>query len=286
MNFTRRDTLILAAAASALSLCGIATANAAEGDMIDVAKLMAPAGDLADHVLGSDTAPVTVIEYASPTCPHCAAFSNNVKPAFIEAYVITGKVKYIARPFVRNVLDAAVFMLAEASGPTNYHNVVSTYFRTQTQWATSEQPRDAILEIAKQLGFTQESFDAALTNQALFTGMEAVREQALNEFGLAGTPTFYINGKTLSGDKTLEQLAAEIDPLIPADFVASTDNAVPASVPPETPLPVETAPGTVPAASPVAPEATAPAAPAAPAPATPAPAPAPAAPAPAAPAAQ
>lgn len=232
MNFTRRDTLILAAAASALSLCGVATASAAEGDTVDIAKLMAPAGDVADHVQGSDTAPVTVIEYASPTCPHCAAFSNDVLPAFVDAYVDTGKVKFITRPFVRNVLDAAVFMLAEASGPTNYHNVLSTYFKTQNTWATSQTPRDAILEIAKQLGFTQETFDAALTNQALFTGMEALREQALSEFGLSGTPTFYVNGKTLTGDKTLEQLAAEIDPLVPADFVATDGAAAPAAAAP------------------------------------------------------
>jgi protein-disulfide isomerase len=229
VNFTRRDTLILAAAASALSLCGVATASAADGDMVDVAKLMAPAGDYVDHAQGSDTAPVTVIEYASPTCPHCAAFAVNVAPSFIEAYVNTGKVKFITRPFVRNVLDAAVFMLAEAAGPTNYHNVLTTFFKTQETWAASEAPRDAILEIAKQLGFTQETFDAALTNQALFTGMEAVREQALNDFGLAGTPTFYVNGKTLSGDKSLEQLAAEIDPLVPADFVATPAAAAPAA---------------------------------------------------------
>ena len=229
MKFNRRDTLILAAAASALSLCGVATASAAEGDMVDVAKLMAPAGGHVDHVQGSDTAPVTVIEYASPTCPHCAAFSNDVLPAFMAAYVDTGKVKLITRPFVRNVLDAAVFMLAEAAGPTNYHNVLSTFFKTQNIWAPSQTPRDAILEIAKQLGFTQETFDAALTNQALFTAMEAVREQALSEFGLAGTPTFYVNGKTLSGDKTLEQLAAEIDPLVPADFVATEVSATPAA---------------------------------------------------------
>ena len=247
MKFTRRETLILAAAASALSLCGVATASAAEGDMIDVAKLMAPAGGIADHVQGSEDAPVTVIEYASPTCPHCADFSNNVLPSFVEAYVNTGKVRLISRPFVRNVLDAAVFMLAEASGPTNYHNVVATYFKTQNTWAASQTPRDAILEIAKQLGFTQETFDAALTNQALFTGMEAVREQALGEFGLAGTPTFYVNGKTLSGDKTLEQLAAEIDPLVPADFVASTPAApvAPAAVPAaETPAATAPAPAT------------------------------------------
>ena len=232
MKLNRRDTLILAAAASAMSLCGVATASAADGDVIDVAKLMAPAGEVADHVQGSETAPVTVIEYASPTCPHCAAFSNDVLPAFMEAYVDTGKVRFITRPFVRNVLDAAVFMLAEAAGPTNYHNVLATYFKTQNTWATSQTPRDAILEIAKQLGFTQETFDAALTNQALFTGMEALREQALNDFGLAGTPTFYVNGKTLTGDKTLEQLAAEIDPLIPADFVATdAAAAAPAAAP-------------------------------------------------------
>lgn len=220
MNFTRRETLVLAAAATALSLCGVGAANAADGDMIDIAKLMAPAGGMVDHVQGNPDAPVTFIEYASPTCPHCATFATTVLPTLIEQYVDTGKVKLIVRPFVRNVLDAAVFMLAEAAGPTNHHNVLQTFFKTQNTWAASPAPRDAILEIAKQLGFTQESFDAALTNQELFTGMEAMREQALNEFGLTGTPTFYVNGKTLTGDKTLEQISAEIDPLIPADFVA------------------------------------------------------------------
>ena len=215
MKFTRRDTLVLAAAASALSFCGVAPALAADGDTVDMAKLMAPTG-FTDKPIGSADAPVTVIEYASPTCPHCAAFSNDTLEPFKAAYIDTGHVKFILRPFVRNVLDAAVFMLAEAAGETNYHNVIATYFKTQQTWGTSAKPRDAILEIAKQLGFTQETFDAALTNQALFTGMESLREQALNEFGLAGTPTFYINGKTLSGDKSLEQLAAEIDPLLPA----------------------------------------------------------------------
>lgn len=221
MNFNRRETLILAAAASALSLCGLTSAQAAEGDVVDAAKLMAPAGDIADKVLGNTDAPVTVIEYASPTCPHCATFHNTVYEPFKADYVDTGKVKFILRPFVRNVLDAAIFMLAEAAGETNYHNVIGTYFKTQGEWGVSETPRDAIFTIATQLGFTKESFDAALTNQALFTGMEAMRDQALNEFGLQGTPTFYVNGKTLSGDKTLEQMAAEIDPLVPADFVTS-----------------------------------------------------------------
>ena len=122
MKFTRRDTLMLAAAASALSLCGVATASAAEGDMIAVDKLMAPAGDYVDHVEGSETAPVTVIEYASPTCPHCAAFSNDVLPAFMEAYVDTGKVRFITRPFVRNV--AAQFDAYLARDTARYSKAV------------------------------------------------------------------------------------------------------------------------------------------------------------------
>lgn len=213
MKFTRRETLILAAAASALSVTGIGSAQAADGDVIDQAKLLAPDG-LADKVLGSPDAKVTVIEYASPTCPHCAIFSNDTYPEFKKQYIDTGKVKFILRPFVRNVLDAVVFLLAEAAGDDQYHNVIETFFKTQDQWAVSDKPRDAILVIAKQLGFTDESFEAALTNQDLFKGMETLRDQAINDFKLEGTPTFYINGKKLSGEKTIEQMAAEIDPLL------------------------------------------------------------------------
>ncbi|GHA38640.1 hypothetical protein GCM10007989_37980 [Devosia pacifica] len=232
--------------------------------MIDVARLMAPAGGVVDHVQGSERAPVTVIEYASPTCPHCATFSNEVLPALVEQYVDTGKIKLIVRPFVRNVLDAAVFMLAKAAGPTNFHNVLATYFRTQTDWATSETPRDAIFEIATQLGFTQATFDAALTDQELFTGMEALREQALNEFGLSGTPTFYVNGKTLTGNKTIDQFAAEIDPLVPADFVSTSAGAAPAAETPDATVEPTTggAPPTGGTMTPTSPDAVAPTEPA------------------------
>jgi protein-disulfide isomerase len=220
VKFTRRDTMILAASAAIASYYGLGSAAAQEGTTKDVAKLATVA--IPDRPLGSETAPVTIIEYASPTCPHCATFHNNVYPAFKAEYIDTGKVKFLLRPFVRNVLDAVVFMLAEAAGEGQYHNTVETYFKTQGQWSTSETPRDAILAIAKQLGFTDASFDAALTNQELFAAMETMREQALNEFNLQGTPTFYVNGKQLTGDKTLDQLKAEIDPLVPADFVPAT----------------------------------------------------------------
>jgi len=212
LTITRRDTLILAASASIARIYGLGPAQAQEGSSHDVAKLADVA--LPDRTLGEADANVTVIEYASPTCPHCAAFHNNVFPQFRAEYIDTGKVKFILRPFVRNVLDAVVFMLAEAAGEEQYHAVLETFFKTQDQWGTSDTPRDAILAIAKQLGFTDESFEAALTNQELFAAMETMREQALEEFRLEGTPTFYINGKQLTGDKTLEELKVEIDPLL------------------------------------------------------------------------
>jgi protein-disulfide isomerase len=213
VNFSRRDTLVLAAAASAAGLSGVGAAQAQENVTIDVAKLMAPAG-MTDHVLGSPDAKVTVIEYASPTCPHCALFHNTIYPEFKTQYIDSGKVKFILRPFVRNVLDAVVFMLAEASGEAGYHNVIETYFKTQDTWAVADNPRNALLDIAKQLGFTDQTFEAALTNQDLFKGMETLREQAVNDFKLTGTPTFYINGKQLTGEKTIAELSAEIDPLL------------------------------------------------------------------------
>lgn len=249
MKLTRRETLTLAALASAAGVIGLPSlASAKEGDTIDLAKLMAPAG-VPDKVSGSPDAKVTVIEYASPTCPHCATFSNTVLASFQDKYVKTGQVKFILRPFARNTMDAAIFMLAEAAAksvdagaapaPTDpsapssealpdtanpsgfseaaiaaYENVVATFFKTQDVWGTSDKPLDAVKAVAFQLGFSEQSFQEALTNQELFTAIEDMRNQALNDFGLEGTPTFYINGKTLTGDKTLDELSAEIDPLL------------------------------------------------------------------------
>jgi protein-disulfide isomerase len=230
VTLNRRDTLILAASAAALSFCGVGATLAQEGTTKDVAALANVA--LPDKPIGSESAPVTVIEYASPTCPHCAAFHNNVYPAFKTEYIDTGKVKFVLRPFVRNTLDAVVFMLAEAGGEAQYHAIIETYFRTQGEWGISSRPRDALLSIAKQIGFTDETFDNALKDTELFAKMETMREQALNEFALDGTPTFYVNGKQLTGDKTIEQMREAIDPLVPADFQPTTTETAPAETAP------------------------------------------------------
>lgn len=213
MKLTRRTVLSLTAGAAGFGLAGTIPTFAADGDMHNVNDLMQVDG-LADRPEGPADAAVTVIEYASPTCPHCAQFHNEVYPEFKEQYIETGKVQFLLRPFMRNVLDAVVFMLAEAAGEDAYHGVIETYFANHSTWAYSDAPRDAMLDVALQLGFTEESFEAALTNQDLYVALEAVREQAIEKFDLTGTPTFYINGKQLSGEQSIEELAAEIDPLL------------------------------------------------------------------------
>jgi protein-disulfide isomerase len=251
VKLTRRDTLTLAAAATVASAAGFPSlAFAKDGDVIDPLKLMNPKG-IPDKVDGDPAAKVTFIEYASPTCPHCALFANTVLDAFKEKYVKTGKVKFILRPFARNTMDAAIFMLAEAAAksvdaqskpapaadassaasaapaadPNNpsgysaaaiaaYENVISTFFKTQNTWGVSDKPLDAVKAVAFQLGFTEDTFNEALKNQDFFNAVETMRDQAINDFGLEGTPTFYINGKTLSGEKTMDQLDAEITPLL------------------------------------------------------------------------
>jgi protein-disulfide isomerase len=216
----RRNLLIGSGAAAALAATGTSlsflfgSSAALAQEQYDVAKLMAPAGGVADHPQGPADAKVTLIEYLSPTCPHCKSFHETAYPQLKTEYIDTGKIQFIARPFMRNVLDAVVFMLAEAAGPERYHDVVDTFFRTQETWAASNTPNDAMFTVAQQLGFTKESFDAALTNQALFSGLEAMQKQALDEFGLQGTPTFYINGKKHDGEYTFEGLKAAIDPLL------------------------------------------------------------------------
>lgn len=213
MILTRRHALATGLGFSASTLLGFPTL-AANGDSYELAALLAPEG-IADHPMGPADAKVTVIEYSSPTCPHCTFWHANVFPLIKRDYIDTGKIQFIARPFVRNVLDAVVYLVAESTpSDSQYHSVVDAYFKSSEQWASSATPRDAMLEIAVQMGFTEESFESSLTNQDLFAGMETLRDQARNSFDVTGTPSFFVNGKMFEGQQSIESLSAAIDPLL------------------------------------------------------------------------
>ena len=93
-------------------------------------------------------------------------------------------------------------------------NVISTFFRTQETWGVADKPLDAIKAVAFQLGFSDDTFNAALKDQDVYNNINAMRDQALADFGLEGTPTFYVNGKQMTGEKTMDELDAAITPLL------------------------------------------------------------------------
>jgi protein-disulfide isomerase len=167
------------------------------------------AGPLGDEAQGKPDAPVTIIEYASMTCPHCANFDVNVYPLLKSRYIDTGKVRYILREFPLDPLAATGFMLARCAGNGKFFGLVDVLFRRQSEWMV-EKPLAPLLEIAKQAGFTEASFDACLANRDILKGIDQVRERAATELGVEATPTFFINGKMYRGEMTVEQLEGAI----------------------------------------------------------------------------
>lgn len=180
---------------------------------VDAAKLMEP-GPLKEMTMGDENAPVTIVEYMSMTCPHCAAFhEDNFKP-LVEKYVDTGKVRFVLREFPFDPRAAAAIMLARCAPENQFFPMVDVLFKQQRTWATAPDGREALLQIARLAGFTQESFEACLTNQKLLDDVNAVRTKAGNEFGVQSTPTFFVNGKRYPGNMSIDIMSAIIDPLL------------------------------------------------------------------------
>jgi protein-disulfide isomerase len=181
---------------------------------VPVDELMKPVG-LPDLALGPVDAKVTVVEYASMTCGHCAHFTKDVWPNFKQKYVDTGKVRYVFREFPLDNLAAAASMLARCTGQDKAFPLIEVLFEKQQEWAFGEgNPVPRLFEIAKQAGFTQESFDKCLTDQKLLDEITAGRTRASDVFGVSSTPSFYINGKKLDGAPTMEKFDAMIEPLL------------------------------------------------------------------------
>jgi protein-disulfide isomerase len=208
---TRREVVISSTAVLALGALG-ALSGPTWAQTFSVLELEAK-GPLDDIPLGSETAPVTIIEYASMTCPHCAAFEVGVFPKLKERYIDTGKVRFIMREYPLDRLAAAAFMLARCAGPEKYNALVETLFQQQQKWAVKE-PIPPLLAVAKQAGFTQQSFEACLNDKALFDKIQQVRDRATTKFKVDATPTFYINGEKFSGEISIDELDKRIQPYL------------------------------------------------------------------------
>ena len=204
---TRRSILLAGAAAAALAATPALAEDAAKA--VPMADLMKPP-TLGDMALGADegASKVTIVEYASATCPHCAAFHKDVWPKLKADYVDTKKIRFVFREFPLNDPALAAFMIARAAPKESYFPLIDVYFDTLETWA--QDPATGLLNIAKQAGFTQEKFDATLKDENLAKGIMEIRDGGV-KFGVKGTPTFFINGQPLEGEVTYDALKAEID---------------------------------------------------------------------------
>lgn len=177
------------------------------------AAMLKPAAT-GDHVLGKDDAPVTIVEYASITCVHCKNFHEQVMPKLKEKYIDTGKVRLIFREMAFDALAMAGFMLANCAGKDAYFPLMGALFSTVESWGRAADPAKALLQVVKQAGFTQESFEACLRNKQVQDNVSAVGQQAMDQFGVTSTPTFFINGTIVRGASSFEEFEKNLAPHI------------------------------------------------------------------------
>jgi protein-disulfide isomerase len=193
---------------SPLRLIGEAMAQTAA----DVAKPVS----LPDMALGPADAAVTITEYASMTCPHCAAFNADVFPKIKAEYIDTGKVRYVFREFPLDIKAAAGSMLSRciANGDASkYFAVTDLLFRSQADWVMKN-TTESLTRIGKQAGLSQEQIEACLKDQSLLDKIAADQKYASEVLKVDSTPTFFINGEKIKGETSIQEFEKRINPLL------------------------------------------------------------------------
>ena len=208
----------LAATSSALAAEPPPTGSAiAQATVALDPKALAPRQEGEDMVMGLDKAPVTIIEYASLTCPHCAHFNETTLPKLKSDYIDKGLVKYIYRDFPLDRMALTASEIARCAGPDRYFGFVDAIFRQQASW-TSGKDANEIIENLKRLarmgGLSTPAADACLNDKSLQDKILAQSLQGEKEFKVDSTPTLIINGEKHAGALSIEEISAIIDPLI------------------------------------------------------------------------
>lgn len=209
MIHTSRRTLLFSAAA--LALAARTPALSQDAKKIDLTDLMTPPAE-GDMSMGADSAKVTIIEYASASCPHCAAFNNEVFGKLKTEYIDTNKVKFIFREFPHNDQAMAAFMVARCSPKEKYFPLMDIFFKTQDKWVPDA--FNQLKDIAKQSGMSEIDFEACLKNEKVAKAIFDVRNKADKSYGVTGIPTFFINGKSYDGERNFDAMKAILDPLL------------------------------------------------------------------------
>ncbi len=175
---------------------------------------IARAAEVSEQVLGDAAAPVTVVEYFSFTCPHCARFHAETFPEIRKRYIDTGKVRWVFRdfPLDRYALFAAV--IAHCAGPERYPAFVEVLLETQKQWAFADDPVTALKNLAQLGGLAPEQVDACLQDQKMVDAVLKMRLEGERNYGIDSTPSFLIGGRKYAGAADVQTFAARLDALL------------------------------------------------------------------------
>ena len=204
---------------------GLADGEADTGEA--VASVAAPSdGDplatpnpLGELSLGDPAAPITIVEYSSLTCPHCAAFHTETLPALKEKYVDTGQVLIKFRPFPLDPYAMAGAMLAQCVSPVARVAFIDILFKRQGMWIASQDPSAELQKIAKQAGLSEDDYIVCLKDESVLAAIRGMQTAAAEKLDVRSTPTFFVNGEKLEGNQPLEVFEEIFIPLLP-----DTDN--------------------------------------------------------------
>jgi protein-disulfide isomerase len=182
---------------------GLASAADSGPGASDAASLLAISKD--DRILGSPTAPITIVEYASMTCPHCAHFSDEVLPEIKKKWIDTGKVKWVLRDFPLDDEAVHASMIARCAPHDRFYAFIDTFFADQANWAAAPDYRAALSRLAELGGMSKNEVDNCLKDATLENQVVSSRLVAANQLGVNATPTFFVNGTKFTGTPTAEE---------------------------------------------------------------------------------
>ena len=207
---------------AALSLTGLtALAGFSPLRLITDAMAQSPADvakpqSLPEMALGPANAPVTITEYASLTCPHCATFAEKVFPKIKSEFIDTGKIRYVFREFPLDIKAAAGSMLARCIAKDDapkYFAVIDLLFKQQNDWVMKN-TTETLTRIGKQAGLTQQAVEDCLKDQALLDKIAADQKYAADVLKVTSTPTFFINGEIIKGEQSFEEFSKRINAML------------------------------------------------------------------------
>lgn len=215
-RFRPAYAVFFALALSVAACSGASSDDAKKGDAAAAEDTGYGEGALADMSEGDPNAPVTIIEYASVTCPHCAAFYEDVYPAIKEKYIDTGKVRFVFREFPTPPADLSVVgsMVARCAvdkgGKKAYFLVLSALFSSQKTWIMTDNPRAELLKIASQAGMDEKAFDACVRREEVLDVINKNIDSGRDQYNVNSTPSFILNGQ-LRHFSTVEEFSKALD---------------------------------------------------------------------------